>query len=134
MFYLSEASEDFMTKNLITHVTSAPYHPSSNGLAERAVQTFKELMKNFLGNMLETKLHRALFNYRITPQSTIGLSPAELLMVRKLRCTLDKIHPDFTGKMEMKQQSQKIYHDQHVKSLYFQIGDPVYTQKYFYHS
>ncbi len=89
-------------------------------------------MKKSLGNTLETKLHRALFNYRITPQSTIGLSPAELLLGRKLRCTLDKIHPDFTGKMETKQQNQKVYHDQHVKSRYFQIGDPVYTRNFGY--
>lgn len=90
--FVSEASKDFMTKNGITHVTSPPYHPPSNGLAERAVQTFKDLMKKSLGNTLETKLHRALFNYHITPQSITGLSPAELLMGRKLHCTLDKIH------------------------------------------
>ncbi len=95
-------------------------------MAERAVQTFKDLMKKSSGNTLETKLQRALFNYRITPQSITGLSPAELLMGRKLHCTLDKIHPDFTGKMEMKQ-VQKEYYDKHVKSRYFQIVDPVHT-------
>ncbi len=73
--FVSEASEDFMTKNGIRlrmeYVTSTPYHPSSNDLATEAVKTFKDLMKKSSGNTLETKLHRALFNYRITPQSTI---------------------------------------------------------------
>lgn len=82
--------------------------------------------------MLETKLHRALFNYRITPQSITRLSPAELLMGRKFCCTLHKIYPDFTGKMERKQQVQKEYHEQHLKSCYFQIGDPVYTRNFGY--
>ena len=35
----------FMQRNGIRHVASAPYHPSSNGLVERAVQAFKQGMK-----------------------------------------------------------------------------------------
>ena len=31
--------KDFMNKNTIRHVTTSPYHPLSNGPAERAVQT-----------------------------------------------------------------------------------------------
>ena len=31
----------FMKANSIKHIRSAPYHPSSNGLTERFVQTFK---------------------------------------------------------------------------------------------
>ena len=38
--FTSEEFEVFMKKNGIKHVTSAPYHPSTNRYAERAVQTF----------------------------------------------------------------------------------------------
>ncbi|XP_013763339.1 uncharacterized protein LOC102215153 [Pundamilia nyererei] len=106
--FVSAQTKEFMAKNGITHVTSAPYHPASNGLAERAVQTFKELMKKSTGDTLTTKLNRALFSYRITPQSTTGKSPAELMMGQKLRCTLDLIHPDLKQKVTAKQDSQRL--------------------------
>eukprot|EP00731_Ephydatia_muelleri_P023522 Em0015g1105a len=58
---------------------SAPYHPSSNGMAERAVQTVKQGVKKMTTGTLRDKLARFLFQYRITPQTTTGVSPAELL-------------------------------------------------------
>ena len=58
----------------------ATYHPSSNGLAEQAVKTVKEGIKNMSEGCLLDKLSRFLFHYRITPQSTTGKAPAELMM------------------------------------------------------
>ena len=37
--FVSEEFQCFMKKNGIRHITSALYHPSTNGLAERTVQT-----------------------------------------------------------------------------------------------
>ena len=51
---------------------SAPHHPATNGLAERAVGVVKEGVKRMQGHDLENKLPRFLFDYRITPHSTTG--------------------------------------------------------------
>ncbi len=49
----------------------------SQALAERAVQTFKNGLKKMRGETLETRVSRFLFSYRITPQTTTGLSDIE---------------------------------------------------------
>ena len=43
--FVSAEFKEFLTKNDICHITSAPYHPFSNGLAERAEQTVKQGIK-----------------------------------------------------------------------------------------
>ena len=40
--FTSEEFKKFMSDNGVVHVTSALYHPSTNGLAERAVRTFNQ--------------------------------------------------------------------------------------------
>lgn len=93
--FTSKEFQELMNHNGIKHITTALYHAASKGLAKRAVQTFKGLMKKSTGDSIEARLARVLFSYRITPQLTTGKSPAELLCGRKLRSTLDLIHPDF---------------------------------------
>ena len=43
--FTSVEFERCMKLNGIKHIKVAPYHPSSNGAAERCVQTFKHAMK-----------------------------------------------------------------------------------------
>lgn len=131
-YFVSTEFKDFMNKNGIKHVTSAPFHASSNGLAERAVQTFKTMMKKAGEGSVATKVARVLFSYRITPQSTTGLSPAEMLLGRKLRSTLDLLHPDLQQKVREKQIKQKQYHDNKWQRRCFQVGDTVLTRNFSY--
>ena len=59
---VSTEIEEFPRRNGIKHTMSAPYHPASNGLAERAVQTFKQGMRKMKGGTLSDKIARFLFD------------------------------------------------------------------------
>ncbi|UYV79768.1 K02A2.6-like [Cordylochernes scorpioides] len=53
--FTSEEFRQFMTRNGIRQLRTAPFHPSSNGLAERAVQTIKTGLKKVLQGSISTK-------------------------------------------------------------------------------
>ena len=53
--FMSPELKEFFSRNGIKHITSTPYHPASNGLAERAVQTFKSALKRLKEGSLENK-------------------------------------------------------------------------------
>ena len=65
---------------------AAPYHSSTNGLAERALQTFKQALKRIPNGTVQEKLAKILFKYQLAPHCTCttGIPPAELLMGRRL--------------------------------------------------
>ena len=91
--FTSVEFQQFLAANGIKQVFTSPYHPLSNGLADRAVQTFKNAVTKLDGPM-EVRLSQFLFKYRITPQTTTGVSPTQLLMGRRLRTHLHLLHPD----------------------------------------
>ena len=130
--FTAQEFEDFCSSNGIRHVRVTPYHPSSNGLAERAVRVVKEgLKKQNTTATLTDRLSRVLMSYRITPHSTTGIAPAELLFGRNLRSKLDLLKPSADRKRSdvvTKQQVQKQNHDKHSKDREFQIGDHVYVK------
>ena len=120
----------FMTSNGIKHITSAPHHPASNGLAERAVQIVKNGLKKVTEGTINTRLAKILFAYRITPQSTTGVSPSELLLIRRPRCRLDLVKPNIQRRVENKQLAQKINHDTSTSTRTFVTNDPVLIKKF----
>ena len=125
--FISSEFERFMKENGIKHIRTSPYHPASNGEAERFIQTFKNYLKaskNDSGS-LSTKLSRFLITYRNTPSSTTGVSPAELFMKRHLRTRLDLLRPSIQKRVQEKQADQKRYHDAHSKYREFDIGQSV---------
>ena len=85
LVFTSSEFTDFVKRNGIRHLTLSPCHLSSNGLAERAVQTMKDGLKKLVSGSLEMKLFQFPFKYRLTP----SLSPAEMMFGRPLRSQLD---------------------------------------------
>ena len=108
----------FLIQNGIKHITSPPYHPTTNGLAERAVQIVKKGLKKEISGTMEDRIAKLLMAYRTTPQSTTGVSPAELLLGRKIRTKLDMLKPNFNDYVEQ----QKNCHDSNRTSGY-SIGE-----------
>jgi hypothetical protein len=123
--FTSHEFTQFLSKNGIEQILVSPYHPASNGLAERAVQTVKEGIRKQLVGSLETRLSRFLLTYRVTPHSTTGVSPCELLQGRKLRTQLDLLRPDRAAMVTAKQMAQKDYHDRTARERSFTVGESV---------
>ena len=128
--FTSEEFRTFMSDNGITHVTTAPYHPSSNGLAERAVQTVKRGLKATKGDSLQERLSKFLFTYRLTPHTTTGIAPAQLLMNCRLRSRFDCLFPDLQQHVQKKQAEQAASHNNSKPLRSFKVGDLVYTKDF----
>ena len=126
--FVSQEFEQFLKRNGIKHRTSAPYHPASNGMAERAVQIVKKGLKKVTVGSLSSRLAQILISYRMAPQSTTGVSPAELLMGRRLRTRLDLLKPNTADRVESKQFQQKAKHDSTAKARVFHVGQAVFMK------
>ena len=112
--FAADVFTNFARHYQFKHITSSPYYPRSNGCAECAVGTVKNLLKK------EADPYLALLAYRVTPLSN-GYSPSELLMNHRLRSTIPTTHesrkpviPDkqlLIGKEEEAKQKQKEDYD-----------------------
>lgn len=110
---VSARLEQFFRKNGITHTTSPPFHPASNGAAERQVRTFKNKLKTALidprnkETSLATLISRFLITYRNTKNPS--KSPAEIVFNRQLRTRLSQIKekPELTEKSTTQNQKSK---------------------------
>ena len=105
--FTSDKFEAFLRANGVKQVCTPPYHPASNGLVERAVQTFKFGLKKLKDGSVETKVSRFLFVYQATPHSSTGVSPRELMFGRRMHTAMDNLRPDLDKKVRQRQDQQK---------------------------
>lgn len=82
--------ETFLQNNNVCHRTSAPYHPATNGQAERFVQTIKKSLKCMQDERgdINLKLCRLLMQLRKVPNDT-GECSYTLMFGRNIRTRLD---------------------------------------------
>lgn len=132
--FSSDSFHTFVKDYGFTHETSSPYYAQSNGQAERAVQTVKNLIKK------ASDPYKALMDYRNTIIEEIGMSPAQLFLGRSLKTDLPTTAPllgppcrsnDIKERMKLRKRKQKFFYDRHSgKELRpFDNGEKVVMQK-----
>ena len=128
--YNTKEFQQFLQCYSITHQTSSPNHPRSNGFVERMVGVAKKLMDK-AGKEGKPWIS-GLFNYRVTPQSGSIASQVQLMT----QCTPREksLHqlPSAFGAPEMHQTNQELIKKQGNKPerKYQELlqGTPVWVQ------
>ena len=72
------------------------------------------------------RISKYLFQYRVTPQTTTGVSLAQLLMGRRLRMHLDLLHPDTASKVADKR--EKSIPQKQARN--FAVGQKLYAKNF----
>lgn len=115
--FTSEQFQTFLKKNGITQKLGAPYHPATNGQAERFVQTFKDKLKAIKCEKrnVQYELHKILMAYRRTVHPATGKSPSMLVFGRQIKSRLDLMIP--TNVIE------KIPRGEDIQQRHFAVND-----------
>ena len=130
--FMSQEFQAWCKQRGIVHLTGAPYHPATNGAAERLIQSFKQALRK---SSLPPKeaLQEFLMQYRRIPFAS-GLSPSELLNGRRIRTKIDTLVPSIPHLLQGRQSKQASKRsnaeDSEVVSKvehHYSLGDPCYA-------
>ena len=128
--YNSKEFQQLLQCYNITHHTSSPHHPRSNGFVERMVRVAKKLMDR-AGSEGKPWIP-GLYEYRVTPQSSSIASPLELITQRTPREKDLPQLPSTLGAQEMYETHQELIRRQQNKpeKNYIELtpGMPVWVQ------
>ena len=135
--YKSREFKQFARDWSFNHVMSSPHFHSSNGLAEKAVQTAKKLLEKSYRD--GTDAHLNLLNWRNTPRDAVLGSPAQRNISCRTRTTLPTtqtlLKPQVLNQQTVQHQlsekrlQQKKYADKSAKPLpLLHTGDNVCMQ------
>ena len=79
----------------ILHIKTAPYHPQTNGEAERFVQAFKNFVKradhdnNLNQRQIDEAILKFLMTYHCTPHSGTEMFQSYLMLNRQIKNVFD---------------------------------------------
>ena len=92
---VSTEMRQFLESQGIQQVPVPTYSPNSNGICERAVQSFKTAMRKASQQStdFDSNLTRWLLHYRNTPQTTTQETPATMMLGRSTRTLLSLLDP-----------------------------------------
>lgn len=125
--FTADAFKNYCLSKGIEHIRTAPYHPQSNGQAEKFVDLLKTGLRKAKGNADE-KLREFLSAYRSTPSYSLGMkSPAELFFGRGMRTQLDLLMPPAPQVRNEKMELQFNTHHG-AKPKEFAVGDKIFYQ------
>ena len=129
--FTSQEFKTFTNNCGIRHITTAVYKPSTNGQAEKMVQIFKKALHPS-SEPLQLTIDRSLFNYKLTPHTTTGVSPAELMFGRRLRSCLDLLWPAdlVSSRVAEKQLQQRKGHTGRPRYLNLSTESAVMVRNY----
>lgn len=133
--FTSQMFADFCTNSGITHIRTPPYHPQSNGQAERFVDTFKRALSKTKGEEVTTSsLQTFLRCYRTTPNTSLpqSMTPAQVMFGRQIRTTLDLMHPkNVTFPIQRNSNMEKQFNRHHgTVTRTFQPNEKVFVTSY----
>ena len=118
--FTSEMFRQYCKERGIVHLTGAPYHPATNGAAERLIRSFKEALRKSLKPSKQA-LQEFLLMYRRTPIHC-GYSPSKLLNGRQIHTRIGTLTP-VPLLLPLPRKSIK-------KIRSFKVDDPVYALYY----
>ena len=121
-----------MKENGINHLRTAAYHQSSNGQAERYVQTVKNgLRSNSMTTShtdIDSHLDSFLMAYRSTPHTTTGDTPSLRFLGRNINTKLDLMKPDRKSDLVIRKAAQNKYRN--AKTRLLLPGDKIVFRSY----
>ena len=107
--FISAEFSEFLRRNGVKHIRVAPYHPASNGAAERMVQSFKRSVEASAstGAPMRHRLADFLLTYRTTPHAVTGRTPSSLFLGRECRTRLSLLRPKVEESV-LKRQAEQV--------------------------
>ena len=129
--FASMEFEGFLEYLGIEHKKGVPYWPQSNGEVKRCNETILKIVRiaRLQGRDWRRAVEDFLFQYRVTPHTVTGISPAKLLMGRELRDKLPKV--EVRGTMTEPQWQQLLKErDARAKLRQKEYADKTHTAKF----